>query len=73
GEYVSLVTDEEGIIRSQVFPGLWLAVSALLAEDMVKVMATLQAGLASKEHQEFCKLMRYAHATRTAVSRQPSA
>ncbi|NEQ60326.1 MAG: Uma2 family endonuclease [Moorea sp. SIO4A1] len=53
GDYVSLVADQEGIIRSQVFPGLWLAVSALLAEDMVKVMATLQAGLASKEHQEF--------------------
>lgn len=53
GDYVSLVADEEGIIRSQVFPGLWLAVSALLAEDMLEVMATLQAGLASNEHQEF--------------------
>ena len=28
--YESLIADEAGIVRSEVFPGLWLAVSALL-------------------------------------------
>ena len=53
GEYISLVPDAEGMIRSQVFPGLWLAVSALLAGDMFEVIATLQTGLASAAHQQF--------------------
>jgi hypothetical protein len=35
-EYVSLPPDAEGIIKSQVMPGLWLSVTALLAGDLVK-------------------------------------
>ena len=53
GEYISLAPDTEGIIRSQVFPGLWLFVSALLEGDMLSVIATLQNGLSSIEHQDF--------------------
>ncbi|MCC3455612.1 Uma2 family endonuclease [Microcoleus sp. PH2017_08_TRC_O_A] len=52
-EYISLLPDAAGIIRSHVFPGLWLAVSALLDGDMPSAMATLQAGLNSDAHQEF--------------------
>ncbi|MEO9125348.1 MAG: Uma2 family endonuclease [Microcoleus sp.] len=52
-EYIALLPDAEGIIRSRVFPGLWLAVSALLDGDMPSAIATLQAGLNSKGHQEF--------------------
>lgn len=52
-EYVSLPTDEQGIIRSQVFPGLWLPVPALLSGEMATVLSVLQAGLAATEHQEF--------------------
>lgn len=47
GEYISLVPDENGIICSRVFPGLWLQVPAILAGDMATVITTLQAGLAS--------------------------
>jgi Uma2 family endonuclease len=53
GEYVPLEPDADGIIKSQVFPGLWLAVTALLAGEMTKVLAVLQQGLNSKEHAEF--------------------
>lgn len=53
GEYVSLAPDADGVFRSQVFPGLWLAVPALLQGDMVQVLAVLQAGLNSVEHAEF--------------------
>jgi Uma2 family endonuclease len=50
GEYVPLPVDDDGIIRSLVFPGLWLAVTALLTGDMARVLAVLQQGLASPEH-----------------------
>ena len=53
GEYISLTPDESGIICSTVFPGLWLSVVALLAGDMLQVMATLQTGMASSEYQHF--------------------
>ena len=53
GEYISLEPDAQGVIRSQVFPGLWLAIAALLGGNMLEVMETLQTGLASKDHQEF--------------------
>lgn len=53
GDYISLPVDEDGVIRSRVFPGLWLAVNDLLAGNMVQVLATLQQGLASLEHRAF--------------------
>jgi Uma2 family endonuclease len=53
GEYVSLPVDAAGVIRSQVFPGLWLAVNDLLAGNMTQVSAVVQAGLNSPEHQAF--------------------
>ncbi len=55
GEYVALERDSEGIIRSQVFPGLWLDVLALLDGNMTQVMAVLQQGLNSPEHDDFVR------------------
>jgi Uma2 family endonuclease len=49
-EYMALLPDAEGIIRSRIFPGLWLALSALLDGDMPSAIATLQAGLNSDAH-----------------------
>ena len=53
GEYVSLSADESGIIRSEVFPGLWLSVPALIAGNLGEVQSVLQMGLATPEHQAF--------------------
>jgi Uma2 family endonuclease len=53
GEYSSLSMDVQGVIRSEIFPGLWLAVSDLLSGDMVQVLAILQDGLKSQEHAKF--------------------
>ena len=53
GEYVSLEADADAAIKSQVFPGLWLATPALLAGDMTKVVAVLQQGFKSTEHAAF--------------------
>lgn len=43
----------DGVLRSPTFPGLWLDPAALARRDMVRVMAVLQAGLASPEHATF--------------------
>ncbi len=45
GKYVTLPMDENGIIRSEVFPDLWLSVSALIASNLVAVQSELQKGL----------------------------
>ncbi len=55
GDYVSLPVDQDGVIRSQVFPGLWLAVEDLLAGNMTRVLAVVQEGLASAAHGTFCQ------------------
>ncbi|MEB3885628.1 Uma2 family endonuclease [Lyngbya sp. CCY1209] len=53
GQYVPLNVDGDGIVRSLVFPGLWLDKDALLAGDLARVLAILQQGIATSEHQTF--------------------
>jgi len=53
GEYINLYPDAAGVIQSQVFPGLWLDQSALVAGDMQQVLTVLQAGVNSVKHQAF--------------------
>jgi Uma2 family endonuclease len=53
GEYLDLLADADGVTRSRVFPGLWLAIAPLLAGEMQQVLTTLQTGLRSPEHQTF--------------------
>jgi Uma2 family endonuclease len=53
GSYQQQPPDESGIIKSPFFLGLWLNVSALLRGEMQQVLATLNSGLESQEHQRF--------------------
>jgi Uma2 family endonuclease len=53
GKFQPMHADREGVYRSRVFPGLWLDSHAFFKNDMTKVMATLQKGIASDEHQRF--------------------
>ena len=53
--YAALAPDENGLLRSRVFPGLWLAVEAILEGNLGTVLSELQKGLASKEHSKFVK------------------
>jgi Uma2 family endonuclease len=53
GVYASQLSSEDGILRSQIFPGLWLDVAAFRANDGAKMLAALSAGIASEEHQRF--------------------
>jgi Uma2 family endonuclease len=52
GAYVALTPDDRGIVHSRVFPGLRLAVPALVARDLAAVLAEQQAGLDAPEHQQ---------------------
>jgi len=54
-QYHKLAADKKGIGESKVFPGLRLDEKALLEDDLKKVLATLQAGLASKKYSQFAK------------------
>jgi len=58
GNYRSLSLDHEGIICSQVFPGLQLAVESLLAGDMAEVLVVLQKGLQTQEHTAFVEYLK---------------
>ncbi|NEO73861.1 Uma2 family endonuclease [Moorena sp. SIO3H5] len=49
GKYIALQPDQAGILTSTIFPGLWLAKSALLSGDLGTVLAVLQQGVGNRE------------------------
>ncbi len=57
GAYAPLAAAEgdPGVLRSRVFPGLWLGAPALLDGDLAGVLAKLQQGLATEAHAAFVK------------------
>jgi Uma2 family endonuclease len=44
---------QDGVFRSGLFPGLWLDAAALLANDLPRLLATLNQGLTTPEHRVF--------------------
>ncbi|MDY6782044.1 MAG: Uma2 family endonuclease [Cyanobacteriota bacterium] len=59
GEYVRLEASEEGIICSEVFPGLCLDKTALLAGNLRAVLTVLQQGISLSEHEQFVKSLKH--------------
>lgn len=59
-EYVARTADAKGIIKSRVFPGLWLNVRALLRHKLEVVLNTAREGLASPEHRQFVSRLKAA-------------
>ena len=53
GRFVELPIGDDGIYRSEVFPGLWLDTDALIAGDTRRLRAVLDKGIASDEHAAF--------------------
>ncbi len=53
GDYQLLPIGADGVIHSATFPGLWLAVMALLQGDMARVLTVLHTGLQSLEYERF--------------------
>src|SRR5947199_8366383 len=52
-EYQEIALAPDGLLKSGVFPGLWLDTGALLRGDMKTVLAALRRGLESPEHKAF--------------------
>ncbi|MEE8524998.1 MAG: Uma2 family endonuclease [Thermoanaerobaculia bacterium] len=53
GKYEPLPLDDAEILKSAVFPGLWLDPAAMIRGDLATVLDTLQGGLDSPEHAAF--------------------
>jgi hypothetical protein len=60
--YELLSEDARGIVRSEVFPGLWLRPEAMVSGNLAEVIAVLQEGLASPEHARFVERLGQARA-----------
>jgi Uma2 family endonuclease len=55
GRYEPLQPDENGVFRSEIFPGLWLDVATMIRGDLATVLKVLGEGLATGEHEAFVK------------------
>lgn len=53
GRFEKQAPDVSGLLKSKVFPGLWLDPAAMLRGDLARVMAVVQQGIASPEHAAF--------------------
>ena len=53
GRFAEQPPDADGVIRSEVFPGLWLDPEALIALQGRRVLEVLRHGLATPEHAAF--------------------
>ncbi len=57
-DYARLDPGPDGILRSEVFPGLWLDPKALARADLAGVLEVLGRGLATEEHAAFVARLR---------------
>jgi Uma2 family endonuclease len=53
GRLVELSPGSDGVLRSEIFPGLWLDPAALLAGNTRRLREVLDLGLATPEHAAF--------------------
>jgi Uma2 family endonuclease len=58
GLYFPLDPGPDGVLRSEVFPGLWLDPAALVAGDATRLLAVAQQGHGSPEHAAFVAELR---------------
>ncbi len=63
GRFVKL-TSEDGILRSETFPGLWLDSIALVAMNLARVLEVGRLGVACPEHAAFVARLQAAGKTR---------
>lgn len=53
GKYFKRQPNDERIIKSEIYSGLWLNVSDLLTGNLAKVLETLQQGITTADHRTF--------------------
>ncbi len=57
GVYLYQTAPADGILRSHVFPGLWLDVAAYWEDNGTRMSDALNAGLSTEDHQRFVKAL----------------
>jgi hypothetical protein len=55
GKFREQAADADGVLRSRVFPGLWLQTTELWNGDYADLAATIQNGVATNEHAAFVR------------------
>lgn len=55
GEYQEIQPHSDGLLKSSIFPGLWLDAPALLRGEIKAVLAAVRRGCQSAEHAAFVK------------------
>jgi Uma2 family endonuclease len=63
--YEPLAPGDDGILRSTIFPGLWLDPAALLRDDCDTLLEVLERGLDTPEHAAFKAELQRARVERT--------
>lgn len=63
GRFEPLTPGPDGLLRSRVFPGLWLDAEAMVRGDSAAVVKVLQQGLVSPEHRSFVEELDRRHAS----------
>lgn len=58
GEYKQIEPDENGILRSHVFPGLWFDSEKFWSGDLAGLLALVQQGIATEEHKAFVESLK---------------
>ena len=61
GKYVEMPPDADGLMRSQIFPGLWLDPGALWNGDLAGISKSVERGVATREHAAFVKRLERHH------------
>jgi len=55
--YLSQSVSADGVLRSYVSPGLWLDAAAFWEDNGTKMLAALNAGLSTADHQRFVEAL----------------
>jgi Uma2 family endonuclease len=55
GRFKPSPPDADGVFRSRVFTGFWIAAAPLIAKDPVAIARTLNQGLETPEHEQFVR------------------
>lgn len=58
GSYERVNAESDGLLRSEVFPGLWLDPSALIRQDAATLRTAVGAGTATAAHAAFVRRLR---------------
>jgi Uma2 family endonuclease len=55
GQYIPLSPNKKGLVESKTFPGLFLALEAILAHNLIEILAQQQAQLNQENYLEYCR------------------